>query len=125
MIKESDLKNWNKCKDSLPEEGVLCVVFFPICVIDLNKALRFGGLISYLSDAKKISDDRWFWSNLSKLNSENNYIAEEKEPRLIVQGPISLAYYRKDEGWIYADNPRKLNWNPILLKTAYWKPFMG
>jgi hypothetical protein len=85
MIKEKDLKNWNKSEDGLPEEGCLCVVYFPM---GLHISMTEGG------------DD-------------------------ITTGPITLAYYRKDEGWIYADNPRKLNWNPIFLDAAYWKPFIG
>lgn len=87
MIKESDLKNWNKIKEGLPEEGVLCIVYFPI---GLHKALVEG------------------------------------KPDM-TSGPIALTYYRKKEGWIYADSPRPLSrnaWN-IILESAYWKPFNG
>jgi hypothetical protein len=83
MIKDSDLKNWNKSKDGLPEEGVLCIVYFPIGIY-------------------QIQDD-------GDLD--------------MTTGPITLAYYRNTEGWIYADTPRKLNWDPIFLEAAYWKPF--
>ena len=30
-------------------------------------------------------------------------------------GPIAMAYYRKDEGWIYADQP-----TPLRFKPCYW-----
>lgn len=87
MIEETDLKNWNRSKDGLPEEGILCVVYFPI-----------GVQKSIIEDGPDMT-----------------------------MGPIALAYYRKAEGWIYADVPISLkrNWNPIFLETAYWKPFYG
>lgn len=88
MIKDSDLKNWNKSENGLPEEGILCVVYFPLGI----------------------------QHNLT----ENDIIG-------VSIGPITMAYYRKSEGWVYADMPipLELRWNPILLKNAYWKPFIG
>ena len=33
-------------------------------------------------------------------------------------GPTAMAYYREDEGWVYADIPSKLRFTPY-----YWQPF--
>ena len=42
---------------------------------------------------------------------ENNFTGE-------VMGLIALAYFRSTGGWIYADIPRSLQWEPY-----YWYPF--
>lgn len=33
-------------------------------------------------------------------------------------GPIAMAYHRKGCGWVYADEPTRLRFEP-----CYWKPF--
>lgn len=66
-------KNWVTVKERLPDEGVLCEVYFPM--------------------------------------GQNNLTGE-------TTGPITLAYYRKAEGWIHADVPTKLAWEPY-----YWQPY--
>lgn len=40
-------------------------------------------------------------------------------------GPVALAYYRKNEGWVYADVPRKLSRNvwSLIEDGLYWRPF--
>lgn len=40
-------------------------------------------------------------------------------------GPVALAYYRENEGWVYADTSRKLSddaWKPFST-DIYWQPF--
>ena len=66
-------KDWIKVKDKMPEEGILCIVYFPI--------------------------------------GENKLTGK-------TMGPTATAYFRKEEGWIYADTPYKLRFEPY-----YWQPF--
>lgn len=44
-------------------------------------------------------------------------MAEQGED--VTAGPIALAYYRESEGWVYADNPSKLRFEPY-----YWRRFL-
>ena len=64
-------KNWIKVSDRLPDEGTLCLVYFPM------------GLDLFTRQTT---------------------------------GPSTVAFYRKDEGWVYADTPTKLRFDPY-----YWQ----
>jgi len=68
--KEEEIREWYRVSDKMPEEGDLCIVYFPVGI--------------------------------------DNVVGERF-------GPIAMAYYRKDEGWIYADTPR-----PLVFKPYYW-----
>ena len=68
-----DKNEWNKVEDGLPDEGVLCIVYFPYEVHNVT--------------GKTV-------------------------------GPIAIAYYRKYDGWIYADTPI-----PLRFKPYYWMPW--
>ncbi len=39
-------------------------------------------------------------------------------PRERTSGPIAMAYYREGVGWIYADEP-----TPLRFEPAYWREY--
>jgi len=65
--------NWIRVKDKFPDEGQLCIVYFPI--------------------------------------GQNNLTGK-------TVGQSATAYFRANEGFVYADLPTKIRFKPF-----YWMPF--